>query len=373
MPGDRNGRDIALVLAYAENFTPGRAGAFSLFVHETNAYSRFAGGTRVYGKPQEAPFDGAPFVGVAPGMAFSLSRNIRYTQGVIRALRAHPPALIEVFNRPQVFLPIAKALPGVPMVLHLGNDPLLMKHGRSLRTRQAILNRAAGVWCCSRYICNRFLDGLEDSRGVVRPLYSGAERPAVAPEKEPVILFVGRLIDEKGVRELAGALARLLPSRPGWQVHFAGAGRGGAQTPYQAEVMRLLEPLGGQAVFHGHIPFAQVQALMARAAIVAVPSKWDEPMGRVAIEGLAAGAAVVAGRRGGLPELVEGRGVLLDEVSEAALAEALAPLMDDPARLAALHARARADFPFAMRDFVARYDDWREEAMDGCLVGSTPS
>jgi glycosyltransferase involved in cell wall biosynthesis len=54
----------------------------------------------------------------------------------------------------------------------------------------------------------------------------------------------------------------------------------------------------------GYQPFDTVQALFSRAAIAVVPSVWEEPLGRVAIEALAGGCALVTSGRGGLAEIV---------------------------------------------------------------------
>lgn len=357
---------LVLVPPYSEEFAPGKAGAFSLFIAETTPLSRFKSVIEVFGRPVETPFPGIGFKGVTPGFALSFSRNRRFAAAVLRALRGASPALVEVFNRPEIFLSLARAMPSVPMALHLGNDPLAMKRARAPAIRQEILERAAGIWCCSQFICERFADGLTGDRSRLRPLYSGAPRPAARPQKQPLILYVGRLIEEKGVMELAGALARVLPLRPGWRAGFIGANRPGGTaelTVYEREVHARLAGLGDQVRFHGFLPAAEVQEIMAGAAIVVVPSKWDEPMGRTAIEGLANGCAVVAGNRGGLREIVRERGILLDDVTAVTLGEVLARLMDDEIYLKSAQDRAWADFPFELPRFVANYDAWRTEAM----------
>jgi glycosyltransferase involved in cell wall biosynthesis len=73
-----------------------------------------------------------------------------------------------------------------------------------------------------------------------------------------------------------------------------------------------------------------------------VPSVWPEPFALTSLEGMAAGAAVVASDVGGVPEAVGGAGLLVPPGDDAALAAALAGLADDREALAAARRRARA-------------------------------
>jgi glycosyltransferase involved in cell wall biosynthesis len=53
----------------------------------------------------------------------------------------------------------------------------------------------------------------------------------------------------------------------------------------------------------GQVPHAEAMALLARAEIAAAPSVWNEPFARAAVEAMAHGAALIASRRGALPEV----------------------------------------------------------------------
>ena len=75
---------------------------------------------------------------------------------------------------------------------------------------------------------------------------------------------------------------------------------------------------------------------MARAAIVVVPSRWQEPFGLVALEALASGAALICADRGGLREVAGDAAVYVDPDDPAALAAAIRALAADAARRAAL-------------------------------------
>jgi glycosyltransferase involved in cell wall biosynthesis len=78
---------------------------------------------------------------------------------------------------------------------------------------------------------------------------------------------------------------------------------------------------------------------------VVVPSTWQEPFGLVALEAMSAQACVVASAVGGLPELVahERTGLLVPADDVAALADAMARLLADPALRQRLGRAARAE------------------------------
>ena len=109
------------------------------------------------------------------------------------------------------------------------------------------------------------------------------------------VLFVGHLSRGKGVHELLQAVARL---ERGTELRFVGDG------PERAALEAEAGSLGVTARFDGSLPRSAVAEAMRRAAVVAVPSTHPEGLGLVALEGMAAGALVVASRIGGIPETV---------------------------------------------------------------------
>ena len=92
----------------------------------------------------------------------------------------------------------------------------------------------------------------------------------------------------------------------------------------------------------GYRPHPDVLSAMSRAAIVVVPSRWPEPFGLVALEAMAAGAALLVSPRGGLPEFTRGASVTIDPDNPDSLATTLRELALNPARRAALSAAAIA-------------------------------
>ncbi len=83
-------------------------------------------------------------------------------------------------------------------------------------------------------------------------------------------------------------------------------------------------------------------ALLRSADLLVVPSRWAEPSGLTAAEGLATGLPVIASRVGGLPDVVGSAGVLVEPDDPTALAAAIARLAGDAEARRLMSQRARA-------------------------------
>jgi glycosyltransferase involved in cell wall biosynthesis len=140
--------------------------------------------------------------------------------------------------------------------------------------------------------------------GVKRSVFRRtAQAPAVrekfAGPGEKLVLYVGRLVQEKGARVLLEAVPKLLHFAPGTKVVIAGTG------PLAGELSARAAGLGvaGQVAFPGFVDDATRDALLTTADVAVYPSTY-EPFGIVALEAMAAGTPVVVSDTGGLSEIV---------------------------------------------------------------------
>ena len=158
-------------------------------------------------------------------------------------------------------------------------------------------------------------------------------RPEFLPEQDGYLMFVGAFGRHKGVDVLLEA-RRLMRNRP--PLVLIGTSQTAAPCVKDPGVVVVRD-----------IPSAQVMAAWMRASVAVVPSVWNEPMGRVAVEAMLAGRAVVASHVGGLRDIVTPgvTGFTVPPGDPGALAAALDNLLDDPAtrrrlgETARLHAR----------------------------------
>jgi glycosyltransferase involved in cell wall biosynthesis len=355
---------IAVVLPRKESFARDRFGAISLVVEAYLAHSAYRADTEVLGMAVAQPRDADRFRAVAPRDRWWRRRNIGFALGVADYLRAAPPRHIDVHNRVEVFALLAKRFPDAAVSLWFHNDPQGMRGARASRERHRILGRARHVICVSDWVRGRFLEGITENAERVIVLPATFDTAGVAPApKDNTILYAGRFIPDKGVLPLAGALAQILPGLPDWRAVLIGEGRK-PNDDYSRRVAATLAPLGARVALPGFLAHEATMDAFARAAIVVVPSQWQEPFGRTAVEAMAAGCALIASRRGGLPAIVGDAGVILDTPDAPSLATALMRLTNDAALRLDLQRRARARAADALdiRPWAARLDALRREA-----------
>ena len=141
--------------------------------------------------------------------------------------------------------------------------------------------------------------------GVNLTMYSGIERDYgfrrnYASDNEKIILYAGRLVYEKGVQYLIGAMPKILQNYHDAKLVIAG--KGGMIDELKAEVDHL--GLGNKVYFTGYMDHKSLCKLYKCADIAVFPSTY-EPFGIVALEGMLSGNPIVVSDIGGLNEIVE--------------------------------------------------------------------
>ncbi len=165
-------------------------------------------------------------------------------------------------------------------------------------------------------------------------------------ERRLDLLFVGRLVSEKGVDLLFEALT-LLRER-GREPGLTVVGEGPEEQPLRV----LAEHLGlaGQVCWQGPLRGERLVVEMNRHSILVVPSFFGEPFGIVALEGIACGCVVVGSSGGGLRDAIGPCGLTFPNGNAMALADELERALTDEglwracAELAPVHLAAHSPF-----------------------------
>lgn len=161
--------------------------------------------------------------------------------------------------------------------------------------------------------------------------------PALLEMQPPTALFLGRIVEAKGVIDLLHAWPKVLESVPSAQLVLAGAGDIGT-------VSAVAERLGvsGLVEFTGWVDGDRKLQLLRRASVFVLPSH-AEAMPMAVLEAMAFGLPVVATRVGGIPHAArDGTDGLLVEVGDvAALAAALTAVLANRALCTEMGASAR--------------------------------
>jgi glycosyltransferase involved in cell wall biosynthesis len=262
-------------------------------------------------------------------------------------------------SRAMVYGGLAGRLAGRPAIWHVR---IAESDGAVDRVLYAL---ATAVIATSRAVARRFArptrpkvqvvpNGVDLARFAPRPPSAALRAALGVPPSSPLVVSIGRFVPEKGYRHLLDAAARIQRTKPG--VHWMLMGGGELEDELASQARRL--GLGSQLHFVGWRE--DVADVLALGDLFVLPSE-REGFGRVLVEAMAMGKAVVATTAGGIPEIVLDRetGLLVPPAAPAPLADALVGLLDDPRHAARLGAagRARALATFSLdahADGVAR-------------------
>jgi glycogen synthase len=150
------------------------------------------------------------------------------------------------------------------------------------------------------------------------------------------LVFVGRLVSDKGVDLLLQALKLLRDDTLFPDLTIVGSGP-------EAENLRCLAAelgLDRQITFVGQKSGTQLAEILNRHRVLVVPSRWAEPFGVVALEGIACGCVVVGSEKGGLKEAIGPCGLTFENGNVHALAEQLKSLLNNQDRQTSLRQNA---------------------------------
>jgi len=178
--------------------------------------------------------------------------------------------------------------------------------------------------CVSRYAAERL--GPPRCTMIYNPVDPSAYLSRdLGPGEDGFVAFVGRFDPFKGL----GLLIQALSLVPGTRLEVVGGGPPSLRERWEEEARRC--GVAKRVEFLGLKGLAQILDLYARAAVVCVPSIYEETFGYVAAEAMAAGRAVVATPKGALPELLdEGRGFVSKSLDPIDLAIALRSALEEP-------------------------------------------
>jgi glycogen synthase len=162
-------------------------------------------------------------------------------------------------------------------------------------------------------------------------LHGHSRRRRYVDDADTTVLFVGRFVDRKGIRELLAAIPSVLERAPGTRFVLSGGHRNVTGAEMERHWLPAeLTPFSDRILFTGWLSPEETSAWYARADVLVVPS-WYEPFGMVVLEGMLEEMAIAASAVGGPGEILEhGRtGLLFPPRDVDALAGAVIRLATD--------------------------------------------
>jgi glycosyltransferase involved in cell wall biosynthesis len=206
------------------------------------------------------------------------------------------------------------------------------------------------VICVSNFIAEGIARKLGRPSPKLTVIHNGVDLERFHPAStatelgEPVVLFLGRVIPEKGPDILLRAARKLLGVNRQFRVRIVGSKGFSATDPlssYERRLRELAEPIRDAVEFEPFVDRARIIGEYARASIFCVPSNWDDPCPLTLPEALACGLPTIASTRGGIPEIGSDAILYFRPPSVSEFADRLAYLVDDESARVEWGRRAR--------------------------------
>lgn len=290
------------------------------------------------------------FLALVPGYVAAGSRAARRLAArggfdVVHAFWPLPQGVLGLWAARGTGLPLVSTFFGVELTWMEKQFPFLAPLLRR------IVRGSAAVTAISTYTAERLKRQVPGVDPAIIPFGAAVDAPAEPPpytwggSRPFELLFVGRLVERKGVHLLLDAIAGL-PADRGVILHVVGDGPDRAKLQAQAERLGL----GARAAFHGFVAKEELERCLTTCDAFVLPAVVDakgdtEGLGVVLIEAMTHARPVIASAAGGIVDIVrDGRnGFLVPPGDAAALAGAITRMMDDPARARELGLRGRED------------------------------
>ena len=222
-----------------------------------------------------------------------------------------------------------------PIFIH--NNPVAVRHFRRQRRQaaiclwannalfntysnqevEAVAEAADLLICCSKYIADDVTKRLTKNIHKVYVVHNGVDIDRFTPssvvghEKPPVVLFVGRLVPQKGAHLLLQAALKIRDTHD-FRIRIVGSSNFDPDAPlssYEHQLRGIVASMESRVEFVPFVNRTRVVEMYHESAIFCVPSDWDDPCPLTVLEGMACGLPTIASHRGGIPE--EGQDAIL--------------------------------------------------------------
>lgn len=250
--------------------------------------------------------------------AFKLNIDYAYAKEVIKKIdNSYHKVVIE--GDSSLILPISKKVNKEKIYLHIHHDPLNTNHdtfrNELLMCKKIIsvsnyVNKGLFKCVAPKHLKAEVLLNCTDTRNFDKNLYKEESidyrKKYGVNDNDIVIMFVGRPVPQKGVKELLLAFKELVNSYNNVKLLIVGNSGFGIETTtnYDEILLEIASQIKDKVVFAGFIHNKQLPMIHSIADIAVVPSIYDEPAGLVVIEALASGLPLIITDSGGMPEYI---------------------------------------------------------------------
>ena len=311
-------KEIAVLLPNKENYSLNNAAAASLWVRDFNR-GKIINKQIVFGIASSSPLT-KNFINLRK---ISLINNsFFYLKNFIKKL-PNSIKVIEIHNRPHFFFFLKEKFPKYKFILIFHNDPNTLRGSKSIKEKIEILERCDEIVFVSNYVKQRFYYNLYS----YIPLKGKIIYPATnyfnhnfkkKLKKNKTIIFVGKLNSSKGYNIFGDAVIDILNKYKDWSVIVAGNEKRESYT-FNHKRFKILKWSSHKKIIN----------IYKSTSISIVPSQWDEPFGRTAMESSDLGNALITSGKGGLLETASNP-IILKKVNKKNLVKEVERLIKSP-------------------------------------------
>ena len=341
---------IATILPYKENYTFSKAAAASLWVSEFYKYSKFKKSNYIFGSTDSKDYLSKNYINININLKSKLSSStIEYCNKFIKNSKKFDFDLIEIHNRPLVYTYLSKKIKS-KYILYFHNDPLSMKGSKTIKERQTLINSIDKIIFVSKWVQKRFFLQL-DQKLITKTevIYPSIHLEKKLYPKKNRIVFVGKLNPSKGYDIYRDAITKILDEFKSWEAFSIGDESRNKPIISHTKHKEL-----------GFLNHRQVLDFLKFSEIAVVPSRWEEPFGRTALESSSRGCATIISNRGGLPETTDYR-VVLEKLNYQELYKSIKELILNPKIRKKLQKNGFNNVRHITRDNSKEIDFIREE------------
>ena len=312
-------KDIAILLPYKEQYTKEHAGAASIWVKDYIMESSLKDKTIIYGnlnkkfKPFSKNFKSLDFKGTF------IKKNITYTAKLYEEYLKNEFKIIEIHNRPESLNYFLRKRIKSKIIFVFHNNPLDLRGSSTVKERIFIAENTDQIYFVSKWVKNKFFEGLPYKyRNNCDILYPAIKPLKKFPKKENIIIFSGKLNSSKGYDIFGKTVIKILDKYKNWKALAIG---NEPREKYSFNHNRLRKI--------DWITHDEILNFYKKSSIAVVPSKWQEPFGRTAMESAAYGCSTITSKNGGLPETFKNP-IFINNVNENELFKKIKYLIEKP-------------------------------------------
>ena len=287
---------IATILPYKENYTVSKAQAAAIWVSDFYKFSKFRNNTFIYGNTSTKDYLTKNYVNIGINNLRTkfTSTTKEYCDNFIKKTKNKKFDIIEIHNRPEVFN-LLKNNFNSKFVLYFHNDPLSMYGSKSAKERLKLLINLDKIVFISKWVQERFFINLDKKLSdKTEVIYHSINRINKKYKKEKKITFVGKLNTSKGYDIYKDAIIKILDEFKDWKAFSIGD---------EDRKRPIIDHINHREL--GFLKHKEVLNFLGKSEIAVVPSRWEEPFGRTALESSSRACATIISNRGGLPETTD--------------------------------------------------------------------